>query len=108
LGNVPGTAANRTYPVIAGSCHPGSEGRDFVVGPTFLDTDFSVTKNTKITERFNLQFRTELFDAFNHPNFSNPVLTATSVSFGQIQGTRTPNGDFGSSRQIQFALKLQF
>ncbi|HEY6944556.1 MAG TPA: hypothetical protein VI431_05395, partial [Candidatus Acidoferrum sp.] len=69
---------------------------------------FSVTKNTKITERFNLQFRSEMFDVLNHPNFGNPVLTATSKSFGIIQSTRFPTGDFGSSRQIQFALKLLF
>jgi hypothetical protein len=36
------------------------------------------------------------------------VLTATSGSFGTIQSTRFPTGDFGSSRQIQFALKLLF
>jgi hypothetical protein len=71
----------------------------------------SVTKNTKITkitERFNLQFRTEMFDVFNHPNCGNPVLNVTSKSFGVIQSTRFPTGDFGSSRQIQFALKLLF
>jgi hypothetical protein len=73
-----------------------------------VNTDFSVTKNTKITERFTLQFRSEMFDVFNHPNFGNPVLTTTSSSFGRIQSTRFPTGDFGSSRQIQFALKLLF
>ena len=78
------------------------------MGPNFLNTDFSVTKDTHIAERFNLQFRAEMFDIFNHPNFGNPVLTATSGSFGIITSTRFPTGDFGSSRQIQFALKLQF
>jgi hypothetical protein len=97
-----------TYLIVPGSCHTGDLGRDAIVGPDFLNTDFSVTKNTKITERINLQFRTEMFDIFNHPNFGNPVLTATSGSFGQIQSTRFPTGDFGSSRQIQFALKLMF
>jgi carboxypeptidase family protein/TonB-dependent receptor-like protein len=106
FNNVP--TATGTFPVIAGTCHPGSLGRDAIVGPDFINTDFSVTKNTKITERFNLQFRSEMFDVFNHPNFGNPVLTATSKSFGVIQGTRFPTGDFGSSRQIQFALKLLF
>jgi hypothetical protein len=90
------------------TCHPGDLGRDSITGPDFVNTDFSVTKNTKITERFNLQFRAELFDLFNHPNFGNPVLTTTSAAFGQIQSTRFPTGDFGSSRQVQFALKLQF
>ena len=90
------------------TCHPGDLGRDSLTGPDFANTDFSVTKNTKITERLNLQFRAELFDLFNHPNFGNPVLTTTSAAFGQIQSTRFPTGDFGSSRQVQFALKLQF
>ncbi|HEY2458027.1 MAG TPA: carboxypeptidase regulatory-like domain-containing protein [Candidatus Acidoferrum sp.] len=90
------------------TCHPGDLGRDSVTGPGFANTDFSVTKDTKITERFDLQFRSEFFDIFNHPNFGNPVLTTTSGSFGIITSTRFPTGDFGSSRQIQFALKLIF
>jgi hypothetical protein len=50
-----------------------------------------------------------MFDVFNHPNFGNPSLVATnSGSFGHIQNTRFPTGDFGSARQIQFALKLVF
>ena len=95
-------------PATLPTCHPGDLGRNAIVGPGFLDTDFSVTKNTKINERFNLQFRSEFFDLFNHPNFGNPVLTTTSSSFGTIQSTRFPTGDFGSARQIQFALKLLF
>jgi Carboxypeptidase regulatory-like domain len=108
LSNNPASPNNKVYPVVFGTCRPGDLGRDAITGPNFLNTDFSVTKNTKITERFNLQFRSEMFDVFNHPNFGNPVLTATSASFGHIQSTRFPTGDFGSSRQIQFALKLLF
>jgi hypothetical protein len=106
--STPTTPGGKTYPIVPGSCHPGSLGRDAITGPAFVNTDFSVLKDTRITERFNLQFRTEFFDLFNHPNFGNPVLTATSGSFGFIGSTRFPTGDFGSSRQIQFALKLQF
>jgi len=95
-------------PCVGTVCHPGDLGRNAITGPNFLNTDFSVTKNTKITERFTLQFRSEMFDVFNHPNFGNPVLTTTSSSFGKVQSTRFPTGDFGSSRQIQFALKLLF
>ncbi len=73
-----------------------------------MNTDFSVTKDTKITERLNLQFRMEMFDIFNNANFGNPILTATSGTFGRIGSTRFPTGDFGSSRQVQFALLLQF
>jgi len=95
-------------PCVAGVCHPGNLGRDAITGPGFLNTDFSITKNTKFGERFNLKFRSEMFDVLNHPNFGNPVLTVTSASFGVIQSTRFPTGDFGSARQIQFALKLMF
>jgi hypothetical protein len=97
-----------TSPCVAGVCHPGDLGRNAITGPGFMNTDFSVTKNTRLTERFNLQFRAEMFDIFNHPNFGNPVMTTTSSAFGEIFSTRVPTGDFGSSRQMQFALKLQF
>jgi len=104
----PTTPGGGTYPIVPGTCHPGSMQRDSIVGPDFLNTDFNVIKNTKITERVNLQFRTDIFDMFNHPNFGNPVLTVNSPSFGLITSTRFPTGDFGSSRQIQFSLKLTF
>jgi hypothetical protein len=97
-------------PCVGTTCHPGNLSRDAVTGPKFVNTDFSVIKNTKLTERFNLQFRGEMFDIFNHPNFGNPGLTFTpsSTTFGKITSTRFPTGDFGSARQIQFALKLKF
>jgi hypothetical protein len=99
--------ATGTHVVVPGSCHPGNAARDGLQGPDFINTDFSVIKNTKITERFNLQFRTEFFDIFNHPTFGNPGNVITS-GFGLIQSTRFPAGDFGSARQLQFALKLLF
>ena len=90
--------------------HFGNLGRNSLIGPRFSNTDFSVTKTTKITERMSLQFRTELFDIFNHPNFGNPGLFVAfgSTSFSQITNTRFPGGDFGTSRQAQLALKLLF
>lgn len=108
VSNNPMSTNFKVYPIVPGSCHPGNMGRDAITGPDFLNTDFSITKDTKITERFTLEFRSEMFDVFNHPNFGNPVLTVTSGSFGNIQSTRFPTGDFGSSRQIAFALKLMF
>jgi hypothetical protein len=83
-------------------------GRNSVIGPSFVNTDLSLLKNTKITEAVNLQFRAEAFDIFNHPNFGNPSLNVGSSNFGSITSTRFPNGDFGSARQLQLALKLQF
>jgi len=108
FNSTPTTPGGSTYPIVPGTCHPGTLGRNALRGPDFVNTDFSITKDTKITERFNLEFRTDMFDVFNHPNFGNPVLTATSKSLGIIGSTRFPTGDFGSSRQIQFSLFLQF
>jgi hypothetical protein len=103
-------AAEFASPCVGTTCHPGNLGRDSITGPSFVNTDFSVIKNTKLTEKLNLQFRGEMFDILNHPNFGNPALTfsPTSTTFGKITSTRFPTGDFGSARQIQFALKLLF
>jgi hypothetical protein len=90
------------------SCSPGNLGRNTVIGPDFVNTDFSLIKNTKLSDRFNLQFRAEFFDIFNHPNLGDPNLNVGSSTFGDILSTRFSPGDFGSSRQIQLALKLQF
>jgi hypothetical protein len=79
----------------------GSTGRNTVRGPGYKNFDFSVIKTTKITESHRLEFRAELFNIFNHPNFNIPDRTLTSLTFGQI------NQAF-ASRDIQFALKYIF
>ena len=90
--------------------HFGNLGRNVIIGPGFSNTDFSVLKNTKISESLRVQFRAEFFDVFNHANFGQPgrVAQVGSTSFGVITSTRFPTGDSGSSRQVQFALKLIF
>ena len=90
--------------------HFGSLGRNVLIGPGFKNVDFSVTKNTKLTESVRFQFRAEFFDIFNHANFGQPGRTAQvgSSAFGLISGTRFPTGDSGSSRQVQFAAKFLF
>jgi Carboxypeptidase regulatory-like domain/TonB dependent receptor len=84
----------------------GNLGRNVIVGPTFNNTDFSIIKNTKFGDAFRLQFRAEFFDLFNHANFGQPGNVAGSASFGRITNTRFPTGETGSSRQIQFAVRL--
>ncbi len=59
-----------------GTRHFGNEGRDSLRAAPFKQFDFSVFKDTKITERVNLQLRLETYNLFNHPNFSNPFLPA--------------------------------
>jgi hypothetical protein len=98
-------------PVAAGNVfHFGSLGRNTLTGPNFKNVDFSLLKNTRITEDVRVQFRAEVFDIFNHANFGQPgrVAQVGSTTFGVITNTRFPTGDSGSSRQVQFALKLIF
>jgi hypothetical protein len=86
-------------------------GRNVVFGPGFEDVDVALYKDTRITERLTAQFRADTFNIFNHPNFAQPnriVSTAAGNTFGQISATRAPDGDAGSARQIQLALKLIF
>ena len=84
----------------------GNLGRNVVIGPAFNNTDFSITKNTKFGDTVRVQFRAEFFDVFNHANFGQPGNVAGSPSFGRITNTRFPTGESGSSRQVQFALRL--
>jgi hypothetical protein len=86
----------------------GNLGRNVIIGPRFDNTDFSVVKNTKVGERMRAQFRVEFFDLFNHANFGQPGNVVGTAAFGRITNTRFPTGESGSSRQVQFALKLFF
>jgi hypothetical protein len=79
----------------------GNSHRNMLIGPGTTNFDLSVFKNTKLTERTNLEFRTEFFNAFNKAQFNNPVADPTSPAFGQIVSVRP-------AREIQFGLKLSF
>ena len=63
---------------FADSCTPGTRhfgnlGRNSLVGPPFRQFDFSVYKNTTLTERLKLELRFEFYNLLNHPNFANPI-----------------------------------
>ena len=79
----------------------GNAGRNIVDGPGFQSVNASLSKNTSLSERFNLQFRTEVFNLFNHPNLNLPDNFLGSPTFGSITSARDP-------RHIQFGLKLLF
>ncbi len=86
----------------------GNLGRNVIIGPGFSNLDFALVKNTKITERLTWQLRADAFDLLNQANFGQPNSTLGSSTFGLISNTRVPPGDFGSSRQLQVAMKLIF
>jgi hypothetical protein len=91
----------------------GNAGRNSLIGPSLVNFDFSLFKNNyirKISESFNVQFRAEFFNVFNHANFAPPI--DNNVLFDE---SGTPIGGAGAvdqtstaSREIQFALKLIF
>jgi Carboxypeptidase regulatory-like domain/TonB dependent receptor len=58
---------------IPGSRHFGNLGRNSLLGPHFRQFDFSIFKNTAITERVKLELRFEAYNLLNHPNFASPL-----------------------------------
>jgi len=91
----------------------GSCGRNILRGPGLAQWDMSVVKDTRLTERFHLQFRWEVFNVFNRANFGTVSSNVRSGSFGTI--TTTPDVESvnpviaqGGARNMQFALKLKF
>lgn len=86
----------------------GTLRRNAARGPRFAQWDFSVIKNTAITERVTLQFRGEFFNILNHPNFANPDGDLADSAFGQSRSTVGNLVGIGTSRQVQLALKLLF
>jgi hypothetical protein len=80
----------------------GVQPRNGLRGPGFRAWDMGLRKNFRIYEAQSLQFRFEMFDILNHPNWNNPVVDPTSGSFGRITGKSN------DSRQLQLALKYIF
>ena len=97
----------------------GSLGRNALRAFPLNQTDLSVRRLFRLRERVTLQFRTDIFNIFNHPNFGDPNPRLTQATFGQALQTygRTvsvssaglsPLYQIGGPRSMQFALKLQF
>jgi len=90
----------------------GNLGRNTVIGPAILSTDISLQKEFSIDTKRRMQFRAELFNLFNHPNFNRPSGN-TAVVFSGGAGRR--NASAGrmtdtatTARQLQFAMRFSF
>jgi hypothetical protein len=99
----------------------GTLGRNVLRGFPVSQVDFALRRQFNFSEHVNLQFRTELFNVFNHPNFADPVNSLTNANFGRstamlgtslgsggVAGGFTPLYQIGGPRSLQFAMKLQF
>jgi hypothetical protein len=97
----------------------GNAGRNSITGPHLSNVDFSMVKNTsikRISETFNLQFRAEIFNIFNHSNFlpPEPVNGNAGAAVLNTDGSVALPNNLGGSidtlstqpRDVQFALKV--
>ena len=92
--------SNQPGGVVLGTI--GNAPRTICCGPGEFQTDLGVFKNTKIGERYELQFRSEIYNVFNHTQFYQPDGNTTDGGdFGRVKRAREP-------RLVQFALKFRF
>jgi hypothetical protein len=95
-----------TFPLFGG---PGNVQRNTFYGPAYKNFDMVISKNTKLTERVRLEFRSEYYNIFNHPNFQQPDNFINDGStFGQSSAEVGRNDGTTGARQLQFAMKLHF
>jgi len=74
----------------------GTGGLNILRGPGASNLDLGLYRNFKISERYQVQFRTEFFNVFNHTNLGSPTTTFTSAVFGKILNAGTPRvGELG-------------
>lgn len=108
--------------------HFGSSARNGFYGPHYRNFDFSLNKDTKLTERVSMQLRADFFNLFNHPNFANPVLPSFNVLWNNVGinqntgqglgffpltvtpdvGAQNPFLGGGGPRDIQVAARFSF
>ncbi len=84
---------------VAGHPRFGNSGRNILDGPGLFNSDIAMLKRFQAGERVKFEFRTEFFNAFNHPHFGLPGTRLGSPSFGIIQSA-------AEGRDIQLGLKM--
>lgn len=112
-----GAPRNETGPPISAFAvqpfgRPGSLGRNTFTGPRYYNTDVTLLKNIRVTERIRAQFRAEVYNVFNRIQFDVPGTSGDTLSspgtFGLSENTLTQPDGTTSARQIQLALKIIF
>lgn len=82
----------------------GNERRNMLIGPNWRDLDLSLGKSFLLVEGMRLEIRADSFNAFNHPNFSQPdAATGTGVAGGGVISSTAAGG-----RDIQLGGRLTF
>lgn len=89
---------------------PGTLGRNFVYGPGYHAWDTGMMKGFRMTERFRLEFRADVFNLLNHPQFINGSFSG-NINSTTVSGNRyfnTAQARLASERELQFALRIIF
>jgi len=81
----------------------GNTGRNYFIGPKRFEMDMSISKNFKITERFNFDLRADAKNVFNVKHFGFPTATQNSTTFGRIRDAVN-----SSARRMQISVKINF
>ena len=95
------TSAFADPTILFGKPTFGNVGRYILSGPGSFNLDAALFKTVAVTERFNLEFRTDWYSATNTPHFNTPGTTLNSATFGLVTGA-------GGSRTIDLGVKLSF
>ena len=125
-GNTPNDGSSDETNCVPGTRHFGSLRRNSLRGPSFKEFNFSIFKNTPITEKVMLALRAEFFNLPNHPNFASPILPAFAADIGSPDAATGQHGGFyplqatgdvgignpflggGGPRGIQFSAQFKF
>jgi len=92
--------ANNTY---------GNAGRNGFRGPGLWQMDIGLSKRIRVREGIHVDFRTEAFNLFNRAQYGDPVANISNPTFGRILVTANDGATgTGTSRQLQFMLRLNF
>jgi len=86
----------------------GNAGRNSLTAPGFNAMDLNIAKDTKIGQGVSMQLRAKIFNVFNHSNFNVPAQGIYTASGATAANQGTITSIVGTSRQIQFGLKLLF
>lgn len=87
----------------------GTAGRNRFIGPNLWQADLAMAKRFAIGEKVGLDFRAEAFNLFNRAQYGEPVANLSTSTFGQILVTANDGATgTGTSRQLQFMLRLSF
>jgi len=108
-------------PITGNPVRQGDSGRNYLRGFAALQWDFAVHRDFRVYESLHLQFRAEMFNILNRPNFGPPsgefgvgAFGLSSQTLGQYLGSNVGGGGFsslyqvGGPRSIQLALRLTF